>query len=338
MRLNNERGVALAITLLVVMVLLIFGRLFILRTVNEKNIVDRERKLTQALYIAEGGSDAAIDEIDKLINTDLLNTINITNPQTVGNKANGYVANGDGVGFLIEFVKEGATPQLTLTSGNGFYNGATTNFGSGNFDFDIIISEKSNPIAIGVDQWDFPYYYRIESKGTVGSAVRKVLLNGDFTVRVQKDNFAKFALFTDHHGMPSGGTVWFTSKTNFAGPIHTNEQFAFAFNPSGIFDGIATQQNTKGKFYNNGSPVQINANSNPPYDVPTFNAGYNRGVAEIVLSSSVQKQDMIDQTRANDSTPGNGIFLANNGASLTGGIYVSGDATIDMAVDPDASL
>ena len=60
---------------------------------------------------------------------------------------------------------------------------------------------------------------------------------GDFIVRVRKDNFAKFALFTDHHGLPSGDTVWFTGETNFAGPIHTNERYNFAFDPSGIFEG-----------------------------------------------------------------------------------------------------
>lgn len=333
MRLHNERGVALAITLLNITVLLVLGSLFILRSVNEKNIVDKERKGTQSFYLAEGGADEALDKLDELINVQLLNTVNDTNPQTVGNKAAAYVGSGDALGFLIEFAKSGGAALFTLSGTQAIYNGSSTAFGNGSYQYRIVVTEKSNPITVGTDKWDFPYYFRIESTGTVGNLPGKVLYTGDFTVRVQRDNFAKFALFTDHHTLPSGGVVWFTDKTNFAGPIHTNDQYAFAKNPSGIFSGEVTQQNTKARFYNEGSPIQVDASSNSPYDVPTFNSTYTRSVAEIVLSSSVQQQDLYDQARGSDNTNGNGIFVANNGTNLTGGIYVKGDATIGMGID-----
>ncbi len=334
MRLQNERGIALAITLLNITVLIVLGCLFILRSVNEKNIVDKERKTAQSFYLAEGGADAAIDKLNELINVDLLNTINSTNPQTVGNKAQQYVTTGDGLGFLIEYAKFGGAALFTLTGGTqAIFNGTSTALGSGTYQFKIIATEKTNPVSVGTDKWDFPYYFRIESTGTVGNMPGKVLYNGDFTVRVQRDNFAKFALFTDHHTLPSGTVVWFTDKTNFAGPIHTNDQYSFAKSPSGIFDGVVTQQNTKARFYNNGNAIQMNASTNPPYDVPTFNSTYTRGAAQIVLASSVQQQDLYNQARGPDNTNGNGIFVANNGSSLTGGIYVKGDSTIQMAVD-----
>lgn len=332
-RMHNERGMTLALTLLITIVLVLFGIIFILRTVNEKNLADRERHGSQAFYLAEGGTEAGLAQLDTLINTDMLNTVNTTNPQVLSNKAQSSVTNNDSLGFLIAYVKSGGTALLTQSGSQATYTGSSTSLGKGTYRFDIIITPKGNPVTVATDIWDFPYYYTVKATGTVKGSARKATYYGDFTVRVQRDNFAKYALFTDHHGMPSGSTVWFTSKTNFAGPIHTNEQYAFAFNPSGHFYNVVTQQNTKGKFYNNGSPTQINADSNGTLDVPTFDMGYTRGAAEIVLSSSVQKQDLIDQARGGDNTTGNGIFVANSSGALTGGIYVSGDATVQMGVD-----
>ncbi len=332
LRLQNNKGVALAISLFVVVIILVLGSAFIIRSVSEKSMSDRERASTQSFYIADGGSQAALSQIDTLINTNLLNTVNGTNPQTVANDAQSYMNSADSLGFLIKYVKLNGTAQFVLVGTQAKYTGTTTTFGSGNYRFDIYVSKKGNPVTVSTDVWDFPYYYRVEATGAGTSVAHKIALTGDFTVRVQRDNFAKYALFTDHHTMPSGSTVWFTNFTNFSGPLHTNEQYAFAKNPSGTFSSTVTQQNTKGRFYNNGSPVQIDAASNPPYDVPTFNATYTRGVAQIVLASSVQKQDLINQARGTDTTTGNGIFVANNGTSLTGGIYVNGSSTLSLAV------
>jgi len=333
MRVKNERGIALAITLLVIIVLITLGAVFVFRAVNEKNISDHQRRMVKSFYIAEAGANAALDKLDTLINTDMLNTVNTTNPQIVGNKAQNYVGSGDGIGFLIEMVKNGGTQQFTLNGTQAEHTVGSTPFGGGSYSFKIIVKEKTDPVTVATDIWDFAYYYRIEATGTSGDEVGDVILSGDFTVRVQRDNFAKFALFTDHHRMPSGSTVWFTNKTNFAGPIHTNEKYSFALNPGGTFNGTVTQHELMARFYNNGNPILMNADNNPGLDEPVFNSTYTRNYDEIVLASSVQKQDLIDQARGGDTTPGNGIFVANNGTALTGGIYINGDATLNMSVD-----
>lgn len=331
---KNQKGTALILSLLVVTVLLIFAAIFIFRSVVEKATSDRERMATQALYIAEGGSEAALEQLDILINIDMLNTVNSTNPQKVANDAQNSVTSGDSVNFLLQYVKVGNTPELVLNGTQAEYPGTATALGNGTYQYKIILTEKSNPLTMGVDTWDFLYYFRIETTANVGSGVsRQVAKMGDFTVRVQRDNFAKYALFTNQHKMPNGTTVWFTNKTNFAGPVHTNERLSFALNPSGTFDGIVTQQYSTGRFYNSGFPILLNAASNPPKDVPTFNEGYTRSAALVELATATQKQDMINQARAGDTATGNGIFLANNGTSLTGGIYIKGNSTISMSVD-----
>lgn len=335
LKIKNEKGVALAISLLVVVVILILGSAFIIRSTSEKAMSDRERMLTQAFYVGDGGSHAGLSQLDTIINTDMLTTVNATNPQVLGNDAQSYVNAANSLGFLIKYAKNGGTALFTLDmSGTKVTNtGTETSLGSGSYQYNIIVTAKGNPITVSTDKWDFPYYYNIQTTGTVNGVVRKVSLNGDFTVRVQRDNFAKYALFTDHQTMPSGTTVWFTNKTNFAGPLFTNDQFNFAFNPSGTFTGDVSQQNTKARFYNQGNPVQIDANNNTPYDVPIFDVGFTRGAALIVLSSSVQQQDLQNEAKGTDTSTGNGIYVPNNGSSLTGGIYVKGDTTVNLGVD-----
>jgi len=332
MKINNQDGVALIISLFVVVVLLGLSSVFILRTIYESNIAQRELDMAKSFYIAEGGSKAALDGLDTLINTYMLNTVNATNPSTLVSQTTNYVANDDGIGFLINYVKNSGATVLTLNGVDAEYS-QTSALGNGTYQFEIMISEKSDPIAVTADSWDFPFNYRIVSTGTSQSTNKDVVLSGDFTVQVQRDNFAKYALFTNAQTMPNGTNVWFTDKTNFAGPLHTNGRYNIAMNPSGIFDGDVDQVEQMARFYNGGAPVLLDANSNGTLDVPTFNAGFNRGASAISLSSATQQQDLVDQALGSASISGNGIYLSNNGTSLTGGIYVEGNSNVTLSVD-----
>lgn len=343
---GRRQGVALVIAFLVIMVLLVLGSIFILRSVGEKYAGSKERASIQAFFLAEAGANTGLNKIDFLINTDMLTTVNDTNPNTLVSRLTNnpdYIGNGDGVGFLFDFTKEDGLKQFTLVpNGPGndddeaVYSLSATALGSGNYEYVIAVTENGNPYPDPdlEDIWYFPYNYAIMATGNVESTPRKVIFKGDFTVRVQRDNFARYALFTDHHRMESGTTVWFTNRTHFYGPIHTNERLSFAWNPSGTFDGLVTQHQNEAQFFNNGSSITLDADSNPPLDVPTFNAGFNRGVVEINLESSVQKQDLQEQAWGSvPSTPPDGIYVNESGGNLTGGIYVKGNSTINMGVD-----
>jgi type II secretory pathway pseudopilin PulG len=330
---SDEKGMALVIVLMVVMVFAILGSVFVARTVNEKNTAEREKLLSQAYYVAEAGADAGLAKLDALINTDLLTTVNTTNPNILGSKAELYATNQDGLGFLVMYVKQGNTPQLVLSGSQAQFSSSNITLGSGTYRYDIVLKQKSNPVFIATDIWDFPYYYQIQTTATVQNVSRKVRLDGDLTVRVQRDNFAKFALFTDHHSLPSTATVWFTSQTNFAGPLHTNERYSFAFNPSGTFEGAVTQQHNSARFYNNGFNFLADADANGAIDRPIFNAGYTRGVSQIVLASSVQQADLADQAKGGQNINSNGIYVPYSGANLVGGIFVKGSPNITLGVD-----
>lgn len=334
MKMNNERGVALVMTLFIVAVMLSFSSVVVLRTVNESNAAKKEVTAAKSFYLAEAGTKNALDGLNSMINTDMLNTVNATNPSTFANSAQGYVSAQDGVGFLIQYVKDTqGTPQLILNGTQAEYYGNITTVGTGSYVYNIYIIEKENPTTVTSDTWDFSYDYQIESTGDYGGITREVLLSGDFTVRVQKDNFAKYALFTNSQTMPGGTNVWFTDNTNFAGPIHTNGRFNIALNPSGTFEGLAEQHEQTARFYNSGWTILLDNDRNGNVDVPTFNAGFNRGVETITLSSGSQEQDMIDQAAASQTYGSNGIYIPNDGSNLTGGIYVKGDGYVDLQID-----
>jgi hypothetical protein len=332
MNIKNQKGAIFVLSLMVMMILVILSSVFIFRAVTEKNLSDRERKLAQALLIGESGANAGLEQVDTLINTYMLTTINGTNPSTVSSKASTYVTSGDGLGFLNEFVKNAGVAQLTVSGGQATYTKAATSAGGGTYQYTIYITEKTDPITISASIWDFSYNYHIDATGTKSSVSRNLKMNGDFTVRVQKDNFAKYALFTNAQTLPDGTNVWFTNKTDFAGPLHTNGRYNIAFNPSGTFDGAVTQTDTYARFYNNGSNVNLNAANNGTIDVPTFNSTFTRGATAITLSSSVAQSDMQNQASGNTTISTNGIYVPNNGTSLTGGIYIKGDSTVSLAV------
>jgi len=332
MKLNTNNGAVFVISLMVVMVLLTLASVFIFRAVTEKALADRERKLTQAFNIGESGANAGLEQLDTLINTYMLNTVNATNPSTVSSKAVTYAGNGDGIGFLNFFVKNGGVAQLTVSGTTATYTKAATAAGNGTYNYVIKITEKSDPTTVTSSIWDFPYFYRIEATGSVNGIPRDFILSGDFTVRVQHDNFAKYALFTNAQTLPDGTNVWFTNKTNFSGPLHTNARYNFAFNPSAVFAGAVTQTDTTARFYNNGSSVSINSDRNGTLDVPTFNSSFTRNAGTITLSSSVQQSDMQTQARGTATISSNGIYIPNSSGAVTGGIYVQGDSTVALSV------
>ena len=325
---KNEKGMALIVSLFVVVVLLGLGTVFALRTVNEANMSRRERQLAKAFYISEAGTETGLDAVDNLINNYMFNTVNGMNPSVLINTAQNYVNGDDGIGFLMQTVQYNGTQVLTLNESQAEYTGASVSYGEGSFSYKIVITEKNDPNTVNPDVWDFPFNYRVEATADSSGVSHTAKLHGDFTVRVQRDNFAKYALFTNTQTMPSGTNVWFTNKTNFAGPIHT-------LNPSGTFEGLVAQHEQTARFYNNGWPVLLDAEANGTTDVPTFNAGFDRGESTITLSSAIVQQDMVDQAQGGQSLSGTGIFVPSSGSALTGGIYVNGDSTVNLSVDAD---
>lgn len=333
-KLDNNQGVAMVAALVFTVVLIGIAEVFVLRAIHESKQARIEREQAMTFHSAQGASELAIQQLDVLINDYLQNTILNSSPSGVITYTNSKVNSGQGIEWLVFSVRNNNVPVLAQNGDQAEYSQSGT-VGNKNYTYSLIITEKEDPHTSGSDAWDFPFNYRIEATSTSGSVVSNVILLGDFTVQVLKDNFAKFALFTNTQTMPSGTNVWFTDKTNFAGPVHTNDRFNFALNPSGTFEEVVTQHQQTARFYNGGANVLYDGNSYGTSDVPIFNDTFTRNVGSITLSAATQQSDMVTQAQGSGggSFSSSGIYVPAQGSDLSGGIYVNGDSTVNITVD-----
>lgn len=331
---RNKKGVVLLITSIVMAVILVAITAYFSVLLSEKKASDMEKGTLQGLGLAEAGISHSIVDL-KLRISQLVSNINS------GNIRNANQVNLGDLQFLRTYGNFPGTGNGTIV-----YNLAQTpqdwdsaSTVRGNYSTSVTITSAQPPsISTDPDIFIFYYNYKIESQGIISTVTpninKRVIIYGNFSVTATRANFARYALFTSHHTTPSGTTVWFTSNTNFNGPVHTNDQFSFANNPSGHFTQLVTQHLNKARFYNNGWPVLLNANSNPPHDVPTFDQGFQRGVDLINLPSSVSQADLKNQALGTMQQPGqNGIYVPNSSGCLTGGIYIRGDASVVMSTN-----
>lgn len=329
---NNNKGMALIGTMYFAVILYAISGVFALRVINENNLTRVEKATSESFYAAQAGAEEALRQLDVLINTDLSDTIYNASPSGVVTFAQNQFNAGDGMGWLAYAVRKNNVAQLAQDGDEAVYSQTGTVDGKG-YSYIITITEKDDPVDTGSDAWEFSYSYSILSEGTSGDISKNVKISGDFSVEVQRDNFAKYALFTNSQTTTSGSNVWFTDKTNFSGPLHSNGRFNFAFNPSGTFDASVKQQEQQARFYNNGWTVLIDADSNGTTDVPVFNDNFDRGVAAVSLSSATLEADMVDQADGKLNINSDGIYVPNQAGNTTGGIIVEGDCAITMSVD-----
>lgn len=338
---RKKRGVVLVVSLIVMSVLMaLTGALFLNLTV-EKRSSDAEEFVLQSLGLAEAGLNHGVAELRERIRVDLLNRVSAVKQKSV---IESYVTNNNPLGFLRDFAYAAGDAQFTVSGGQATLIIQALNLNTsvaGDYSATIIVSANGTPTNPSEEIYLFPYKYIIDSTGTVTRLTPNIqkrtrLLQGAFTITVRRDTFSKYALFTSHHSTPSGTSVWFTANTNFTGPVATNDRFSFANNPSGHFTEEVTQHEKKARFYNSGSTILLDAASNPPKDVPVFDKGFSRGEDTINLQSSVSQADLKKEALGTMGEPGaNGIYLPNNGTSLTGGVYIVGNSSLAMGTDAD---
>jgi len=186
------------------------------------------------------------------------------------------------------------------------------------------------------------YKYTVTSDGQVSPKFRRrVTLSGTYSIQLSLQSFALYALFTDTHTTPTGSPIWFTSNTNFNGPVHTNGEFRFAFFPT--FTSKLESVNANAWFNNGGSPIELAKTENvqngtrvdaplvPPDPNPqaATPAAFTLGAPAVPLPSSPFNQQGVsigrNPTDASAVTTGQiaGAIPELTGAgSIPSGIYV----------------
>lgn len=344
---NSKRGVALAVSLMSMAFLTTLATAFVMVAMQEKRMYDVERSAAKALYAAESGAHAALNDLDIIINRNMRDTVRYaSNPSVVASNMTSYVNAANSLGMLVAYVKNDGVALLSQDGAQAIRTGTRVYLEHNvdtTADFTTYITQKSPPIVVSANVWDFSFFYKVQSTGQHGSQVRKVCLYGDFVIRVQKDSFTRYALFTNRQTMPNGTQVWFTSTAYFAGPLFTNGQYNYAYNPGGTFLDTVAQHLTRANFYNRGNQLSLDANANGTIDVPTFTEGFERGVPTVSTptDSSSESTMVVEAIHAAHNPPttsdlspysNTGIYLPVSGSTLTGGIYVTGNASISTRV------
>lgn len=275
------------------------------------------------------------------------------------------------VAFVVNWALN--TPRLKLQVSGGLPPANT--LGGGTYAANLSVTRRlaAHPFdaaqpqryihRLGGGVYEFFYSYAITSDGRMSPQFRRrVTLSRDFSVRVALQNFARYSLFTHVHTTPSGGAIWFTSRTGFDGPVHTNGEFRFAFfpkygtpdsllpcDPSRIASTPLTSVSTYAWFNNNGSNRRLQANENVVNgvrrDAPVLPdctlanvgddgdnpaANFTRGVAAIPMPSNAFSQkgvsvgrDVLDLTTVTEARIRQVIpELVDNTSAVPNGIYI----------------
>jgi len=169
--------------------------------------------------------------------------------------------------------------------------------------------------------------YRLVSVGTALGMTRTIELV------VKQASFGRYAYFTDKETSSiSGGAIWWKAGESVDGPAHSNNSSGSNFNinynnsNSPIFLDMLT-----------GAGNTINYNPSRPRNETTFkrifldgSKGFKLGVDPIMLppSSNAQRDAAWGATSGFPTT--NGVYLRPN---LDGGLYIRGDAAIQLSVN-----
>jgi hypothetical protein len=348
---KTNKGILLVIATVVMAVVSVLTGVYLSSLVTEKRSFDTARGVLQALNLAEAGANMAYAELRKRIPGDINPRIG---SEVAANLA-AYVDGNNPLGFLRNYAYAVGATQFSVAGGKATLTFSLPSISmgiEGSGTATITITSRSAPTKDASDgPFRFFYTFNIEATGSItryNPALQKTVAYSpnNFDLIVQHLNFARYALFTSHHHTPAGTTVWFTANTNFTGPVHTDERFSFANNPSAHFADLVTQSLATANFYNNGNTKQADASAYPVNcttgctDKPTFDNGFLRSQPIINLPTSVTQNQMRDDARGTFTPPSNGIWLPNSGSCVNAGIYIQGDTgssadnpTITMSVD-----
>ena len=317
-------------------------------TISQLQSAGKQVRDKRAFFRAEGGGALCLRELRNRLQRDLAVQLR---PLPDLSTVEPYVANNDPAGFLANYAYQagtsygGAFQRVSAPEARLALNYAAAG-GPGAHACALSVLSRGTPVNQGTafsPVYVFRYRYTIDGSAMDGAAVRQVNLQGSFSVQVQQDNFARYALFTNQQRNAAGSLVWFTNRTNFSGPVHTNGQFNFALNPSGSFTGLVTSVSQTAKYYNSGSSIDLNADRNGDRDVPTFAAGFERGVPAIPMPSMTVAQRQAEAALGLSLGSGvpilpDGVHLGTSGTSMTGGIYIKGNAALAMSAGANSAI
>ncbi|MFC4640133.1 DUF4900 domain-containing protein [Deinococcus hohokamensis] len=147
-------------------------------------------------------------------------------------------------------------------------------------------------------QYSLPYVMVVAASER--GAKRTLTVNGEYRFNVGNGSFARYALLTDQHQQGTSASIYFTSRTLFNGPVHTNGNFAFRDTPwfgGAVSSSGVNDRGTPGGFFSTSTsttpafrtPTQLNP---PSYGttVPVFNNGVSWSAPTVPFPNNSNNQ------------------------------------------------
>lgn len=283
---SNDKGMALVAALVMVLTISAIAIAMLSMTSNDIKLSSLQEASKETFYIAEAGLERAIAYLEEL-----------------GNPA-------------FE------SPENPFK----YENGGSPIFGDGTYNVKIT--------------WEPPLSYVIRSTGVMPWSNTSEKISTTIESKVILDNFAMFAYFSDIELFPShidssygsNQEIWFQSGDRIEGKLHSNDRLNMAGTPT--FYGSVTSSyknpatgDTSWKAYDR--QTDPNFYGTPPYQggVDRIELPKYRDVTEATDSKSLQRiavgtKEFIDARQDADKK---GVYLPNNGNSVTNGIWIKGD-------------
>ncbi len=345
----NRKGIALIIALASILVVSGIGTLLFLRTVGEVRHSGQDQVIVQTLLLARGAANVGgtflSTKARETLNTIVRQLASSTSCWAFGgntNCATGQQPDPAVVAQQLATVASSLQGQVdALLCPNGSPRNLAPDAASATVSLRIHFTAtacgqslppgsmlppgrfvEGNPRVVassGVSQ-TYALPFVMVAQATMGTYRRNVVLHGEYRFTVGRASFSRWALFTHIHTLPGGTDVWFTDRTLFDGPVHTNSHFRFYRRPwfggevtsagcTNPGDSACSGQTRPGAYFygvnRNGlvqaSNMQPSANA-PSYTnaygthAPEFTAGVDWGSAFIPLPASNQAQKTVAQT------------------------------------------
>lgn len=264
MKRDTSQGVALVTVILIMVLMLgIFAVTFQL-SLNNISQTRTTTQTAQTLALSQGARNLGYAIVNDPVGTALGQTITrMANANQIGNASTWVFAPGEtgtvpqATTVANQLATLASNLQNTMTGG-GCYGPYTISDGqtvSVRVSFTGTIpacdGAAQETVALGVGRflsgsrsntqtYTLPYVMVVSA--SQGDAQRTLTTNGEYQFDVGNGSFARYALMTDVQQGGTSANIFFTERTLFNGPVHTNGNFAFRGNS--WFGGAVTSSGT----------------------------------------------------------------------------------------------
>lgn len=249
----RNKGIAIVLALATVLVVSGIGALIFTRTIREIRHGAQDQGIVQTLMLARGAANLGgsllatrgRERLERIVQQTASSTDRWAYGGNTGTEAPDPVLAAQGLanvadrfksdldGFLCgkNFAPDGLPAEVRVrvyvtASACGEPLPPKTRLPPGRF----VEGAPRTGTGSGVSQ-TYALPFVMVAEASLGQARRNIVLQGEYRFTIGRSSFARYALFTNVHALPNGTGVWFTDRTLFDGPVHTNGHFRFYRSP-----------------------------------------------------------------------------------------------------------